>query len=172
MAASLAAGGPDSDLRNSASFPGAQDMSTYMVSFGFPNDANPAQCAGVLEEAAQAGNGVCLPASNRTELNEQLNKIVSVIVRRAQNYSNAAVNAFGLSSREGAIVTRFLPNPGSQWIGRLFRFEFVNEGSVNSDLKLRWRPARRYFGRCRWGGSSHRKRTGSSWSNAIARIAL
>lgn len=119
---------------------GKQGVDTYTLGFG---TSGLPYANTILANAAEAGGGRFIPASNTSTLKEGFNAILEEINGRSTSFSVATVSTLQTTSGRSVIVPRFDPSDRAVWEGHLYRYdlysEFVNlcvpggAGDVNCD---------------------------------------
>lgn len=94
--------------------PGDQNIATYTIGFGQPGDFSPTN----LQKIAEYGNGEYYYASDREQLNEAFEQIISSIISRsALFFAPIAIQADSLFSGNYAYAASFKPQEGGPWRG-------------------------------------------------------
>lgn len=96
------------------SVPGNQNIATYTIGFGQPGDFSPTN----LQRIAEYGSGEYYYASDREQLNESFEQIISAIVSRsALFFAPIAIQSESLFAGNYAYAAAFKPQEGGPWRG-------------------------------------------------------
>lgn len=96
--------------------PGNQNIATYTIGFGQPGDFSPTN----LQKIAEYGDGEYYYASDREQLNQSFEQIISAIVSRsALFFAPIAIQSESLFAGNYAYAAAFKPQEGGPWRGTI-----------------------------------------------------
>lgn len=105
-----------------------QRASTYVISYGVYNASNPANCTGVLEDTADAGDGRCLTAFSAEELKDAFTTVVNEITGRSLGFAAPQLATTRLEAQSSLANASFRPAADFPWWeGHLFAFDTCDE---------------------------------------------
>jgi type IV pilus assembly protein PilY1 len=81
----------------------------------------------ILYAIASRGGGVYIPANDYATLEAGAFNAISSIIKKSTSFSTAAITTVQTRAQTSAYIPRFVPAPGNQWTGKLFRFGLYNE---------------------------------------------